>query len=102
MKPWKESNKPHRLAMEFLFTIGKQPFAGGKPTRDFFKVWNFFKRLDESVLNLFHEYMITTGENPDLTMQGLFYKAQEWNQKQRVAVIKETTVTDYLKLLEEW
>ena len=102
MKSWEESKKPHRLAMEFLGTIGKQAFVDGRPTRDFFRVWNFFKKLDESALNLFHEYMMATGKNPGLTMRDLFYKAPEWNQQQRVTVIKETTVTDYLKLLEEW
>ena len=96
MKPWNECKKPHRLAMEFFGAVGKNAFPGGRPTRD------FFKKLDEPVLNLFHEYLIATGGQPGLTMTGLFYKAQAWNQKQRTAIIKETHIENYLDLLKDW
>lgn len=98
-KPWSECNKPHRLAIQFLGSTGGKAFVGGRPSRDFFKVYNFFKKLDASTLNLFHEYLLATGDNPGLTMTGLFYKAPEWNQKQRTAVVTETHVEDYLELL---
>lgn len=101
-KTWNESKKPHRLAKEFFGTIGKNAFVGGRPTRDFFKVWNFFKKLDEPMLNLFHEYLAANGGQPGLTMTELFYKAQAWNQKQRTAVIKETHIENYLELLKDW
>ncbi|WP_074816784.1 hypothetical protein [Selenomonas ruminantium] len=101
-KSWSECNKPHHLAMEFLGTIGKRAFVGGKPSRDFFKVYNFFKKLDVAALNLFHEYLVATGSNPRLTMKGLFYEAPAWNQKQRTAKIAETHIEDYLELLKEW
>ena len=102
MKPWNECKKPHRLAMEFLGAVGKNALPGGRSIRDFFKVLNFFKKLDEPVLNLFHEYLIATGGQPGLTMTGLFYKAQAWNQKQRTAIIKETHIENYLDLLKDW
>ena len=102
MTPWEKSKKPHRLTLEFFYAIGKSPFAGRKPTTGFYKGWNFFKKLDEATLNLFHEYLAATGKDPGLTMRGLFYKAPAWNQKQRTAVVTETHVEDYLELLKEW
>ena len=102
MKTWEESKKPHRLTTEFFRTIGQSAFNGGRPTASFFKVWNFFKKLDEETLNLFHEYMAATGKDRTLTMKDLFYKAPEWNQKQRTAVVTETHIDDYLELLKEW
>ncbi len=103
MKSWSECKKPHRLTLEFFNAMDKSAFAGGKPTASFFKVWNFFKKLDEATLNLFHEYLAATGKDPGLNMNGLFYKAPAWNQRQRTAVIAETHVENYLELLKsEW
>ena len=102
VKSWSTCNKPHRLAMEFLGAIGKTAFVGGRPTGDFCRVYNFFKRLDVSVLNLFHEYLAAVGERPWMTMRGLFHGALAWNQQQRTAKVTETQVEDYWALLKEW
>ena len=88
--------------MEYLGAIGKNAFPNGRPSVQFFRVYNFFKKLDDSVLNLFHEYLAATGVNTGLTMKALFYEARAWNQRQRTAKVSETHIEDYLELLKEW
>lgn len=100
-KSWEECNKPQRLTLEYATTIGAKLFTP-RPTQQYFKLYNFFKRLDESVLDLFHEYLQAHDAMPGLTMKALFYKAPRWNQEQRKVHINETHVENYLKLLEDW
>lgn len=100
-KPWDKCNKPYILALQYLWTADEKAFEHGKPTRGFFRVYNFFKKLDVEVLDLFHEYMDETGKQPGLSMTGLFYKAAAWNREKRTTKITETHVEDYLALLKE-
>ena len=101
-KPWDKCNKPYNLALQYLWTAVEKAFEHGKPTRGFFRVYNFFKRLDELVLDLFHEYMEAEGKRPGLTMKALFYDSAMWNQRHRTTKITETHTEDYLALLKEW
>lgn len=101
-KPWEKSNKPYVLTMEYAKAAGVILFGCNGPTRNFYRIYNFFKRLDETILDLFHEFIQAHGADPNLSMRALFYEAPKWNQQQRTAQIKETHIEDYLKLLEEW
>ena len=100
-KPWSECNKPYCLAMQFLKACKTPIFANKRLTVDFFKVYNFFKKVPVETLNLFHEYLCAYPDNA-LTMRELFYKAPEWNQSKRMAVVVETKKDDYLELLKSW
>ena len=101
--PWGDGgDRPYLLAMQYLAAIGCSPFAGGKLTQQFFRVYRFFQRLDGTVLNLFHEFLLAHGKDEGLTMKAMFYEAPKWNQEQRVTAVEETKVEDYLALLKEW
>ena len=102
-KTWEHGgNRPYLLAMQYLEAIGCSPFAGGKLTQQFFRVYRFFQRFDGTVLNLFHEFLLAHGKDEGLTMKAMFYEAPKWNQEQRVTAVEETKVEDYLALLKEW
>lgn len=92
-KQWGESNKPHRLAQEY---IARQQKTYSRA--DFFRVYTFFKSKDESVLNLLHEFLCNE-ESKGMTMAELFLCAQRWSTKTQEAKIAKTTVEDYLLLL---
>lgn len=98
-KPWNQCNKPYWLAREFMNVQGK-PFTG--PSGEFFKLYNFFKKLPDETLNLFHEYLQAVTRDRNMTMKKLFYAAPAWNQQRRMTVVTETKTDDYLKLLREW
>ena len=100
-KPWEKCNKPYVLTLQFLQTANVKAFAGPRPTKHFFGVYNFFKKPAVEVLDLFHEYMDETGKQPGLSMSDLFYKAAAWNREKRTTKITETHVEDYLALLKE-
>ena len=99
MTKWDTSNKAHFLAREF---IAKQ--QGRKFSRsDFFRIYSFFKKKDDTVLNLLHEYLSSGEANLNLSMTDLFIQAQKWaleSQKTKIKITK-TEVTDYLALLKE-
>lgn len=92
-KRWEESNKPHRLAQEYIARQSRK-FS----RTDFFRVYMFFKRKDESVLNLLHEFLCSE-ESKGITMTDLFVRAQKWSTKTQETKITQTTVDDYLLLL---
>lgn len=98
---WNDCNKPYWLARQFLATIDRPFISKGRPSREFFRVYNFFKKLDVETLNLFHEYMEATGKQR-LSMSDLFHKAAAWNTTQKTTVITSTKINDYLALLKEW
>ena len=92
-KRWEESNKPHRLAQEYIARQSRK-FS----RTDFFRVYTFFKSKDESVLNLLHEFLCSE-ESKGITMTELFVSAQKWSTKTQETKITKTTVDDYLLLL---
>lgn len=103
MTAWeKTGSKPHYLAKEFFFVQGKNVFVSGHILSDFWKVKAFFGKLDESTLNLLHEYLATVKEHRTFTMKELFECAKTWNSASKVAQVKETKTNDYMKLLKEW
>lgn len=99
-KPWSECNKPHRLTMEYMKSQDIHGFANGKPTRQFFKLYSFFKKQDTQVLNLLHEFLEATPKHR-MNMTQLFHESWNWNVKSKVTHIKQTKETDYFALLKE-
>lgn len=95
-------NKPYLLALQFLWTVGDKAFNHGRPTKGFFRVYKFYQKLDETMLDLFHEYLDAHGQDKELTMKALFVNAPCWNQMQRTTKVSETKTEDYLALLKEW
>lgn len=100
MKAWADCNKAHRLTMEYMRSQDIHGFANGKPTSQFFRLYNFFKKQPTEVLNLLHEFLST---NPDkkMNMTQLFWAARSWNTNTKVAKVTKTNEVDFFKLLKE-
>ncbi|EEX69956.1 hypothetical protein MITSMUL_03087 [Mitsuokella multacida DSM 20544] len=75
-------------------------FTNGRPTKSFFKLYNFFKKQPLEVLNLLHEFL-ETKPRKNMNMSQLFYEARNWNTGTKVAKITKTNETDYFALLKE-
>lgn len=99
-KTWETGDKSTWLARQYFRVNGRNVFASGRPSRDYFKVRNFFKKLDVTVLNLFHAYLDTIMEQRTISMKQLFYEAEQWNTHQKFAEITETHENDYMELLK--
>lgn len=100
MKSWSDCNKPHRLTLEYMKSQHINGFANGRPTKNFFKLYNFFKKQPLEVLNLLHEFLETKPRR-NMNMSQLFYEARSWNTNTKVAKITKTNETDYFALLKE-
>lgn len=100
MKSWTESNKPHRLTMEYIRSQRIKGFANGKPTTNFFRLYNFFKKQPMEVLNLLHEFL-ETKPSKKMNVSQLFWEARDWNTDSKVAKVTKTNETDYFALLKE-
>ena len=100
MKSWANCNKPHRLTMEYMKSQRINGFANGKPTKNFFRLYNFFKKQPMEVLNLLHEFLVT---NPDkkMNVSQLFWAARDWNTNTKVAKVTKTNEVDFFELLKE-
>lgn len=100
-KEWEASNKPHVLTKLF-FSVRRQPaFCNRKPTQDFFRVYGFFKKIDESSLNLLWEYLQANPNETIASMSCLFQDAKRWASQQKIRKIDTTKVADYLQLIRE-
>lgn len=93
MKSWDDCNKPHRLAKKFL------GITGDFSKKNFFAVYSFFKKQQETTLNLLYEYLCSLNGKHKITMADLFKQAEEWNTRSKVKHITHSNVTDYLELL---
>jgi hypothetical protein len=100
MKAWADCNKAHRLTMEYMKSQKINGFANGKPTKNFFRLYNFFKKQPMEVLNLLHEFL---GTNPSkkMNMTQFFWAAHDWNTNTKVAKVTKTNEVDFFKLLKE-
>lgn len=96
MTKWDTSNKAHFLAREFIARQGRK-FSRS----DFFRIYSFFKKKDDMVLNLLHEYLSSGEADLNLSMTDLFIQAQKWALESQKTKIIQTKVTDYLALLKE-
>lgn len=101
MKNWEECNKPHVLSKQFFDKQGIKVFVSGRPSKEFFAVYNFFKKMDETVLNLLHEFLSTHNFSRKITMNELFLVAERWNTKTKVAVVTETQKKNYMEALQK-
>lgn len=101
MKTWDNCNKPVALAKQFFAVQGINAFTGGRPSKQFWAVRGFYRKLPPEALNLLHEYMDSLKSPQKFTMTELFHRAERWNTQSKVTNITTTTVVNYLKLLEE-
>lgn len=100
MKTWADCNKPHRLTMEYMKSQRIKGFANGKPTTNFFRLYNFFKKQPTEVLNLLHEFL-ETKPSKKMNVSQLFWEARDWNTNSKVAKVTKTNEVDYFALLKE-
>ena len=102
MKDWEHCNKPVALAKKFFAVQGINAFTGGRPSKQFWAVRGFYRKLDDTVLNLFHEYLETIEGHRSITMPQLFNEARRYATESKITKVTSTKVNDYMKLLEEW
>ncbi len=102
MIDWEKCNKPHRLTLEYGEVSGAELFKNGKPAKSFWAIRGFFKKQDEEVLNLLHSYIASSGGEHEQSLRALFENARAWNRRKRIVEVKESSVTNYMKLLEDW
>lgn len=100
MKTWANCNKAHRLTLEYMKSQHIKGFANGKPTKNFFRLYNFFKKQPLEVLNLLHEFLETKPRR-NMNMSQLFWAARDWNTNTKVAKVTKTNEVDFFKLLKE-
>lgn len=100
-KTWEECNKPYVLTQDFFHAMNENVFKNGKPTKSYFAVYNFFKKTEEPILNLLHEFIMANRFTRKLTMTEFFTAAQQWNMKTKVAVVTETQTKNYLEALKQ-
>ena len=102
MKQWEDSKKDHYLTLQFFGVQGINVFASGRPSKDYYAVRRFLGKLDDTVLNLFHEYLETIDGHRSITMPQLFNEARRYATESKITKVTSTKVNDYMKLLEEW
>lgn len=100
-KKWEECNKPYVLTQDFFRVMQENVFKAGKPTKSFFAVYGFFKKIEEPILNLLHEFIVANRFTKKLTMAEFFTAAQRWNVETKVAVVTETQTKNYLEALKQ-
>ena len=101
-KTWDNCKKGAWLTKEFFEKRGENVFAGGKPSQSYWRVKKFFDGQPDETLDLLHEYLTSVTALPSNTSMGeLFQLAKKWSFKQKTTQVRETTVHDYMKVLED-